>query len=99
MQRGTTGNDAMKNIHTYQCKLVQAMAFMSIGGLLKKYKISGPNFVEIKVFAQGQGSKFTNRVCSLFSCLLGVWLPLQRPVLTWCSCARPRSLLILTLPF
>lgn len=41
MQGGTTGNDAMKNIHTYQCKLVQAMAFMSIGGLLKSIKSQG----------------------------------------------------------
>lgn len=38
MQGGTIGNDAMENIHRYPCKLVQAMAFMSIGGILKNIK-------------------------------------------------------------
>lgn len=34
-------NDAMKNIHTYQCKLVQSMAFISTDEILKSIKSQG----------------------------------------------------------
>lgn len=54
MQRGTKGNDAMKNIPTDWSKLVQAMAFTSIRGILESI-----NFVEIKLFSEGQGPMFT----------------------------------------
>lgn len=77
-------------------KLVHAMAFMSIGEILKNIK-SLWNFVEMKLFAEAQGH-FTNRVCGLFSSSIRSQLLVHRPMMTWCCHVQPCSLLIPTLP-
>lgn len=41
MQGSITGNDVMKTTHGYTRKLVQAMAFMSTGGILQNIKSQG----------------------------------------------------------
>lgn len=53
--------------------------------------------MEIKLFAQSHGPEFPNRVCGLFSCLLGLWPPVQRPVLTQ-YCTDPDLALLTGLP-
>ena len=93
MQGGTIGNSAMKNIHTYQCKLVQAMAFMSIGGILKSIKSQGQILWKLSSFHRVWALSLpTESVVSSpeslgFGCLCGgqCWhgMAVPGPVLCW----------------